>query len=179
MKYPFQMDMDAVDPEFIAEVWSILQTASDPLCPRSFSTALKEPIHNRKWIAAFYKHLGSCYVLGTYGCPKVPPAQANVLLAVVGLKLVLNQLKQAAADNICVCINGGLQVQEKDYDESYAHTILSHLLKIISAITCHLFHFDIHNTFQSTPDAGDINGNCLWLQINTMWLDYIQECKPE
>jgi hypothetical protein len=38
-------DMDDVDPEFIAEAWSILQTASNPQCPRSFSAALKEPVH--------------------------------------------------------------------------------------------------------------------------------------
>jgi hypothetical protein len=47
-----------------------------------------------------------------------------VLPAVVVLKLVLNQLKQAAAYKICVCVNGSLQIKGKDYDESYAHTIL-------------------------------------------------------
>jgi hypothetical protein len=41
------------------------------------------------------------------------------------------------------------------------------------------YHFNIHNAFQSTPDTGDINGNCSWLQINNMWLDYICKCKPE
>jgi hypothetical protein len=177
------LDMDDVDPDFIAEIWSILQTASDPKCPRSFSAALKEPVHRGKWIAAFYKHLDSCYALGTYGCPKVPPADATVLPAVVVLKLVLNQLKQAAAHKIRVCVNGGLQIQGKDYDESYAHTILSQSLKIIVAVGCCLawliFHFDIHNAFQSTPDDGDIHGNRSWLRINTLWLEYIRECKPD
>jgi hypothetical protein len=85
-----------------------------------------------------------------------------VLPAVVVLKLVLNQLKQAAAHKIRVCVNGGLQIQGKDYDESsYAHTILSQSLKIIVAVGCCLawllFHFDIHNAFQSTPDDGNIH----------------------
>jgi hypothetical protein len=177
------LDMDEADPDFIAEIWSILQTAQDPKCPRSFSAALKEPVHRGKWIAAFFKHLDSCYALGTYGCPKLPPADATVLPAVVVLKLVLNQLKQAAARKIRVCVNGGLQIQGKDYDESYAHTILSQSLKIIIAVGCCLrwsiFHFDIHNAFQSTPDDGDIHGNRSWLQISSIWLEYIRESKPE
>jgi hypothetical protein len=102
------LDMDDVDPSFIHKIWSILQTASDPKCPCSFSAALKEPVHRGKWIAAFYKHLDSCYALGTYGCPKVPAAKATVLPAVVVLKVVLNQLKQAAAHKIRACVNGGL-----------------------------------------------------------------------
>jgi hypothetical protein len=84
-----------------------------------------------------------------YGCLALPPPGATVLPAVVVLKLVLNQLKQAAADKICVCINGGLEIQGKDYEESYAHTILTPSLKIILAVACCLtwllFHFDIHN----------------------------------
>jgi hypothetical protein len=106
-----------------------------------------------------------------------------VLPAVVVLKLVLNQLKQAAARKIRICVNGGLQIQGKDYDESYTHTILSQLLKIIVAIACYLswnlYHFDIHNAFQSTPDQGDINGNLLWLRISGIWLDYICEWWPQ
>jgi hypothetical protein len=171
------LDMDDVDPTFIAEIWSILQTTTNPTCPRSFKTALKEPVHRGKWIAAFYQHLDSCYALGTYGPPKLPPADATVLPAVVVLKIVLNQLKQAAARKIRICVNGGLQIQGQDYDESYAHTILSQSLKIIIAVACclswMLYHFDIHNAFQSTPDKGDINGNHSWLQISTIWIDYI------
>jgi hypothetical protein len=108
-------------------------------------------------------------VLGTYGCPKIPPPDATVLPAVVVLKLVLNQLKQAAAHKIRICVHGGMQIQGKDFDESYAHTsILSHSLKIIVAVACCLdwllYHFDIRNAFQSTPDTGDIHGNRSWLQ---------------
>jgi hypothetical protein len=54
------LEMEEVDPDFVAEIWSILQTANDPQCPHSFSAALKEPVHRGKWIAAFYKHLDSC-----------------------------------------------------------------------------------------------------------------------
>jgi hypothetical protein len=177
------LDMEVVDPDFIAEIWSILQSATDPQCPRSFSAALKEPVHRGKWVAAFYKHLDSCYALGTYGSPTIPPGEATVLPAVVVLKLVLNQLKQAAAHKIRVCVHGGLQIQGKDYEESYAHTILSQSLKIIIAVGCCLgwsfYHFDIHNAFQSTPDDGDIHGNRSWLQISPLWLEYIRERKPE
>jgi hypothetical protein len=177
------LDMDDVDLDFVAEIWSILHTASDPKCPRSFSTALKEPVHRGKWIAAFYIHLDSSFALGTYGCPKIPPADATVLPAVVVLQLVLNQLKQVVAHKIRVCVNGGLQIQCKDYNKSYAHTILSQSLKIIVAVGCCLawllFHFDIHNAFQSTPDDGDIHGNRSWLRINSLWLEYIRECKPD
>jgi hypothetical protein len=106
-----------------------------------------------------------------------------VLPAVVVLKLVLNQLKQAAARKNCICVNGGLQIQGKDYDGSYTHTILSQYLKIIIAIACclswMLFHFDIHNGFQSTPDQGNINGNLSWLRISDIWLNYIRENKLE
>lgn len=97
------LDMDDVDPNFIAEIWSILQMATDPQCLCSFCAALKEPVHCGKRIAMFYKNLDSCYALSTYGCPTVPPGKAMVLPAVVVLKLVLNQLKQAAAHKICVC----------------------------------------------------------------------------
>jgi hypothetical protein len=37
------LDMEDVDPNFMHDIWSILQTASDPKCPQSFSAALKEP----------------------------------------------------------------------------------------------------------------------------------------
>jgi hypothetical protein len=66
---------------------------------------------------------------------------------VVVLKVVLNQLKQAAAHKICV--DGGFQIKGKDYDKAYAHTVFSQSLKIIAAVVCCLmwllFHFDIHN----------------------------------
>jgi hypothetical protein len=106
------LSMDDVDPDFIMKIWSILHTATSiPKCPRSLMVVIKEPVHCGKWIAAFFfKHLDSCYALTD---------ASTVLPAVVVLKLVLNQLKQAAAQKNCVCVNGGLlQVQGKDYDES-------------------------------------------------------------
>jgi hypothetical protein len=119
-------------------------------------------------------HLSSCYDLGTYGCPQLPPPGATVLPAVVVLKLVLNRLKQEAAHKIRVCVHGGHQIQGRDYEESYAHPILSPSLKIIIAVSCCLqmkvYHFDIHNAFQSTPDAGGKRGNMTWLKINSSWL---------
>jgi hypothetical protein len=42
-----------------------------------------------------------------------------------------------------------------------------------------LFHFDVHNAFQSTPDPGGIHGNCAYLRINRAWLEYIKLNKPE
>jgi hypothetical protein len=38
--------------------------------------------------------------LRTYGCPKLPPLDATVLPAIIMLKFVFNQLKQAAAQKI-------------------------------------------------------------------------------
>jgi hypothetical protein len=73
-----------------------------PECPQSFAQALKDPTHRGKWVAAVYKHLDSCYALGTYGCPTLQPPGATVLPAVIILKLVLNQLKQAAAHKVRV-----------------------------------------------------------------------------
>jgi hypothetical protein len=55
--------------------------------------------------------------------------------------------------------------------------------KIIIAVSCCLtmkvYHFDIFNAFQSTPDEGDECGNHTWLKINTSWLEFICTRKPE
>jgi hypothetical protein len=90
----------------------------------------------------------------------------------VALKLVLNQLKQAAAAHkVRICVHGGFQIQGHDYECSYAHTVLASTLKIMIAVGACLnfefFHFDIANAFQSTPDPGDLNGNKAWLKINS------------
>ena len=175
--------LSSIDPDFISHVWSILQQEHGPTCPSSFSAALKEPVNRGKWLHGFFTHLSSCYDLGTYGCPQLPPPGATVLPAVVVLKLVLNRLKQEAAHKIRVCVHGGHQIQGRDYEESYAHTILSPSLKIIIAVSCCLtmkvYHFDIHNASQSTPDTGDERGNRTWLKINASWLEFIRTRKPE
>jgi hypothetical protein len=53
------------------------------------------------------------------------------------------------------------------------------MIAVAACLKFEYFHFDIHNAFQSTPDPGNINGNCTWLKINCTWLDYIRERKPE
>jgi hypothetical protein len=39
--------------------------------------------------------------------------------------LVLNQLKQAAAHQVRICVHGGFQIQGHDYEYSYAYTVLA------------------------------------------------------
>jgi hypothetical protein len=57
------------------------------------------------------------------------------------------------------------------------------LTEILIAVACYLnwqlFHFDVHNTFQSTPDPGDIHENRAYLKINREWLEFIKLHKPE
>jgi hypothetical protein len=81
-----------------------------------------------------------------------------------------------------VCVNGSVQIQGRDYEESYTPTLLAPSTKIIIAITCYLnwqlFYFDVHNAFQSTPDPGDIHGNRTYLRIHREWLEYIKLHKP-
>jgi hypothetical protein len=120
--------------------------------------------------------------MGTYGCPTIPPPGATILPAVIVLKLVLNQLKQAAARKTRICVNGSVQIQGRDYEESYTPTLLAPSTKILIAIACYrnwqLFHFDVHNAFQSAPDPGDIHGNRAYLRVNREWLEFIKLHKP-
>jgi hypothetical protein len=101
--------------------------------------------------------------MGTYGCPTIPPPGATILPAVIVLKLVLNQLKQAAMRKTRICVNGSVQIQGRDYEKPYTPTLLAPSTKILIAVACYLnwqlFHFDVHNAFQSTTDPGDIHGN--------------------
>jgi hypothetical protein len=65
-------------------------------CPSSFGGAMLDPVHRAQWQESLFGHLSSCYSMGTYGCPTIPPPGATILVpAVILLKLVLNQLKQA------------------------------------------------------------------------------------
>jgi hypothetical protein len=132
---------------------------------------------------ALFGHFASCYSMGTYGCPMIPPPGATILPAVIVLKLVLTQLKQAAVRKTRVCVNGSVQIQGRDYEESYTPTLLAPSTKILISVACYLnwrlFHFDVHNAFQSTPDPGDIYGNRAYLRINREWLDYIKLHKPD
>jgi hypothetical protein len=129
-----------------------------------------DPVHRAQWRESLFGQISSCYSMGTYGCPTIPPPGATILTAVIVLKLVLNQLKQAAMRKTRICVNGLVQIQGRDYEESYTPTLLAPLTKILIAVACYLnwqlFHFDVHNAFQSTPDPGDIHGNRAYLKIN-------------
>jgi hypothetical protein len=119
--------------------------------------------------------LSSCYSMGTYGCPTIPPPGATILPTVIVLQLVFTQLKQAAVRKTRVCVNGSVQIQGRDYEESYTPMSLAPLTKILIAVAC----FDAHNAFQSTPDPGDIHGNNqAYLRINREWLEFIKLHKP-
>jgi hypothetical protein len=152
------------------------------LCPSSFKQAMQDPVHRAQWKESLFNHLSSCYSMGTNRCPTIPPPGATILPAVIVLKLVLNQLKQAAARKTRVCVNGSVQIQGQDYEESYTPTLLAPSTKILIAIACYLdwelFHFDVHNAFQLTPDPGDIHGNRAYLRINREWLEFIKLHKP-
>ena len=41
-----------------------------------------------------------------------------------------------------------------------------------------MYHFDVHNAFQSTPDPGDSEGKRTWLKVTPEWLTYIKEKRP-
>jgi hypothetical protein len=152
-------------------------------CPTSFGRAMQDPVHRAQWRESLFTHLASCYSMGTYGCPTIPPPGAMILPAVIVFKLVLTQLKQATARKTRICVNGSVQIQGRDYKESYTPTLLAPSTKILIAVACYLnwqlYHFDVHNTFQSTPDQGDIHGNRAYLRINREWLEFIKQRKPE
>ena len=77
---------------------------------------------------------------------------------------------------------GGHQIQGRDFDESFAQTVLGRSIKICVAIACYLvlniIHFDIHNAFQTCPDNSP-EAERTWLRINQTWLDYFRERHPE
>jgi hypothetical protein len=82
-----------------------------------------------------------------------------------------------------ICVNGSVQIQGRDYEESYTPTLLAPSTKILIAVVCdlnwQLFHFDVHNAFQLTPDPGDIHGNRAYLKINREWVEFIKLHKPK
>jgi hypothetical protein len=171
------------DPILAEYISSIAPDSGMPQCPKHWYHALKDPVYRGKWIEGFFKHLDSCYSLGTFGCPTLPSKDAMVLSAVLVLKLVINTLKQIDNHEVRICVNGGHHVQGRDYIKSYTHTILAQLLKTCVTVGCYLgwqfFHFDVHNAFQSTTDDGDEDGCQTWCRVNRQWLDYIEEKRPE
>jgi hypothetical protein len=160
---------------------SIMASDLNPVCPKFWDHAMKDPVHKGNWVEAMYKHLDSCYAVGTFGRPKIPPSNVTVLPAVIVLKMVINAVKQINAHKVRICAHGGHQVQGRDFEESFAHTVLGRSIKIGVAVACFLawniFHFDIHNAFQTCPD--DVpDEDRTWLRINQTWLDYYRERHP-
>ena len=114
--------------------------ASDlhPICPKFWHHAMKEPINKEKWIEAMFNHLDSCYAACTFGPPRIPPSKVPVLPAVIVLKMIVNAVKQVNSHKLRICVHGGHQEQGQDFEESFAHTVLSQLIKIGDAIACFL-----------------------------------------
>jgi hypothetical protein len=153
----------------------------NPICPKFWHHAMKDPAHKSCWIEAMFKHLNSCYAIGTFGPPRIPPSNITVLPAVIVLKMVINAVKQINAHKVQVCVHGGHQEQGQDFEESSAHTVLGWSIKITVAIACYLawliFHFDIHNAFQKCPDNFP-ESERTWLCINQTWLDFYHKQCP-
>jgi hypothetical protein len=167
--------------EIIAFVQSIMASDLNPICPKFWHHAMKDPVRKGSWIKAMFKHLDSCYAIGTFGPPRIPPSNVTVLPAVIVLKMIVNAVKQIDAHKVRICAHGGHQVQGRDFEESFALTVLGRSIKIAVATASFLgwkiFHFDIHNAFQTCPnDAPD--GKSTWLRINQTWLDYYRERYP-
>jgi hypothetical protein len=108
--------------EITAFVASIMASDLNPVCPKFWHHAMKDPVHKGNWVKAVYKHLDSCYAVGTFGRPKIPPSNVTVLPAVIVLKMVINAVKQINAHKVRICAHGGHQVQGQDFEESFAHT---------------------------------------------------------
>jgi hypothetical protein len=51
-------------------------------------------------LTGFYKHLDNAYDISTLGHPQIQSSNVTVLPAIIALKLVLNQLEQAAAHKV-------------------------------------------------------------------------------
>jgi hypothetical protein len=102
--------------DIVAFVQSIMASDLNPVCPKFWHHAMKDPTSKRKWIEAMFKHLESCYALGTFGPPRIPPPDVTVLPAVIVLKMVINAVKQINAHKVRVCVHGGHQIQGRDFD---------------------------------------------------------------
>jgi hypothetical protein len=167
--------------DIVAFVQSIMASELQLACPKFWHHAMKDPVQKGNWIEAMYKHLNSCYAVGTFGPPHVPPPNVTMLPAVIVLKMILNAVKQINAHKVGICAHGGHQVQGQDFEESFAHTVLGQSIKISVAVSCFLgwsiFHFDIQNAFQTCPDDAP-DAERTWLRINQTWLNYYSECHP-
>jgi hypothetical protein len=176
----YSMDLYANVPldNIIAFVQLIMALDLNPISPKLWHHAMKDPAHKSCWIEAMFKHLDSCYAIGTFGLPRIPPPKVTVLPAIIVLKMVINAVKQINAHKVRVCVHGGHQEQGCDFEESFAHTVLGRSIKISVAIACYLawliFHFEIHNAFQTCPDNSP-ESERTWLCINQTWLAFYRE----
>jgi hypothetical protein len=172
---------DVLLDEIIAFVTSIMASDLHPTCLKFWHHAMQDPVHKGNWIEAMYKHCDSFYAVRTFRPPCIPPASVTVLPAVIVFKMIINAMKQINAHKVRICAHGGHQEQGQDFKESFAHTVLGRLIKIGVAVSAFLgwniFHFDIHNAFQTCPDNVP-EQDCTWLCINQTWLDYYPERHP-
>ena len=155
--------------------------SSDPVlkCPPNWRAALKSP-DKLKWLKALYDHLEKCYHNGTYGIPRTPPPGVSVIPPVIVLKHLLNVVKQMDERKIRVCCNGSKQIQGIDYEESFASALLaitmSLFFAVVGSLAMDVYHLDISNCFQSTPDE---KGTKLWMgPIFPEWIDMLRERLP-
>jgi hypothetical protein len=131
-----QMYSEAPIKDIIAFAQSIMASDLNPICPKFWHHAMKDPVRKGNWIKAMFKHLDSCYAVCTFRPPKVPPSNVTVLPAVIVLKMIVNAVKQINAHKVRICAHGGHQVQGRDFKESFAHTVLGQSIKISVAISC-------------------------------------------
>jgi hypothetical protein len=96
------MDLDADVPldDVIAFVQSIMALDLNPICPKFWHHAMKDLAHKSCWIEAMFKHHDSCYAIGTFGPPRIPPPNVTVLPAIIVLKMVINAVKQINAHKV-------------------------------------------------------------------------------
>ena len=86
---------------------------------------MKDPVGKGKWIEAMYKNLDSCYGIGTFGLPRIPPSNVTVLPAVIVLKMIVNAVKQINSHKVRICAHGGHQEQGRDFEELFMIKTLS------------------------------------------------------
>jgi hypothetical protein len=75
-----------------------------PTCPKFWHHAMKDPVRKGNWIKAMYKHLDSCYSVGTFGPPRIPPSDVTVKPAVIVLKMIVNAVKQINAHKVQIIV---------------------------------------------------------------------------
>jgi hypothetical protein len=137
-------------------VWSIATANSPHLqCPSSFRVCMRGP-YRQAWLDALFKHLDSNAGYGTFADPSIPPTNACILDGILAIKHKLDEHNRLVERKLRLCAHGGQQIAGLDYDESYAPAILATSFRLTVVMACHLgvwlFHLDVSNAFQSTPD---------------------------